>query len=74
MTDKFVKSIELCEVIDGEGPDYIYMSVSPFADGTRIDLVIGGIYDQKCAASLSKDGLKELINILMDIHAAMRGT
>lgn len=73
MAHSFTKSVTtttVAENINGSGPECTYMSVKPLSIGI-IDLVIGANYDDRCAASLSKIGLAELINILTDIHAAM---
>jgi hypothetical protein len=72
--DKFVEHTPtLREVIDGNGPQCIYMSVKPSDSGEGIDLVIGAQWQNRCASSLSKSGLGQLITTLQDIHQAMKG-
>jgi hypothetical protein len=58
------------KVINGEGPNDTFMSVVP-SGGGAIGLVFGAVYEDACAHYLCKDGLKELIDILKDIHDAM---
>lgn len=73
MSFNFVKTVTtrtILQVIDGDGPDCIYMSVDPLTSG-GIDLVIGATFKDKCASALSKDGLRQLIDILTEIHEAM---
>lgn len=69
---KTVKTSTILEVIDGDGPDCIYMSVSPRNGNKEIYLVIGAMFNDKCAYTLSKDGLRQLIDILTEIHEAMK--
>jgi hypothetical protein len=70
MSNQFVTTKKVInEILDGDGPDYIVMSVLP--GDNRIDLVIGTHYGNREACSLSKEGVKELIDILRDIHEAM---
>ena len=59
------------KVIDGNGPLSSYMSVEPSKYGKSINLVIGARYESACSCSFSKEGVKELIDILADIHEAM---
>ena len=69
---KFVKEVvtrKVVQVIDGCGPDVIYMSVVP--NGSTINLVIGAMWEDACASSLSKVGLGQLIEELKLIHGAM---
>lgn len=71
---KFVKEIvthKVVRVIDGCGPDVIYMSVVPDTRGDTINLVIGAMWEDACASSLSKGGLGKLIEELKLIHGAM---
>lgn len=75
MSFNFVKTVTtrtILQVIDGDGPDCIYMSVSPLNGNKEIDLVIGAMFKDKCASTLSKDGLHQLIDILTEIHEAMK--
>ena len=72
--DKFVKTVtksEVNKVVDGYGPQCIFMTVIPFRDGCSIELVIGACAEHMCASSLSKSGVKELISLLTEIHEAM---
>ena len=70
MPNKFVKKKTVVKVIDGSGPQCANMSVMPDRmDG--IHLVIGARYDDRCACVFSKDGIKELIDTLSEIHEAM---
>jgi hypothetical protein len=72
MTDKFVCTKKVVNrVIDGQGPDFSLMSVEPSYGVAVIELVIGAKFEHADACSLSKEGLKELIAILTDIHEAM---
>ena len=69
---KFVEEVttyKIKDVVDGYGPDYCLMSV--VSGHCVIDLVIGAQYRNKCAASLSKEGVGQLISILQDIEKAM---
>ena len=73
MTAKFVVTKKAVnKVIDGNGPQSSYMSVEPEGHyGKGINLVIGARYESAVACSFSKEGVKELIDILTDIHEAM---
>ena len=74
MTAKFVVTAPTINtIIDGQGPEGTYMSVVPFCGYKGIELVIGCRYAHVDACSFSKDGLKELIDILTDIHEVMVG-
>lgn len=69
---KFVKEVvthKVVRVIDGSGPCGVYMSVVPYGD--TLSLVIGAMWEDACASSLSKSGLAELIEELKLIHGAM---
>lgn len=71
MSDQFVvKKKTVVKVIDGIGPGYADMSVVPDRMG-GIRLVIGARYDDDYAAAFSKDGIKELIDILSEILEAL---
>lgn len=73
MSSKFVvKKKTVANVIDGCGPLGSLMSVAPRVGG-GIYLVVGAYYVDKCACSFNKEGVKELIDILSEIHAAMEG-
>jgi len=72
MTTKFVVTKKAVnKVIDGNGPLCSLMSVEPSKFGKNISLVIGARYESAVACSFSKEGVKELIDILADIHEAM---
>jgi len=72
MTAKFVVTKKVVnKVIDGNGPQCSCMSVEPSKYGKSISLVIGARYESAVACSFSKEGVKELIDILADIHEAM---
>ena len=74
MTAKFVCTKKVVnKVINGKGPQYSSMSVVPCPNDGGIYLVIGALYGAAGACSFSKEGVKELIDILTDIHAAMEG-
>ena len=71
MPNQFVvKKKTVATAIDGLGPELTYMSVEAVGTG-RINLVIGTHFKNRCACSLSKDGIKELIDMLSEIHEAM---
>lgn len=56
------------------GPMQTYFSIQPWnsAAGTcTIDLVIGANFEHRCASAFDKSSLKELIDLLVDIHEAM---
>jgi hypothetical protein len=60
--------------IDVSGPMCTYFSVDthgPAGNPRSIDLVIGASYKNRCASAFCKDELKELIDLLVDIHEAM---
>jgi hypothetical protein len=72
MTNEFVvRAPAVNTVINGKGPQYSSMSVVPYRNNAGIYLVIGADYEHAGACSLNKHGLKELIDILTDIHEAM---
>jgi len=72
MSNQFVTTKKVInEVLDGDGPDCIDMSVS--LNEGHIHLVIGTHYENRSACNLSREGVKELIGILRDIHEAMEG-
>lgn len=72
MTNKFVFTKKVVNrVIDGDGPQLCYMSVDPGEYNSDIKLVIGAAWSNKCACTFNKSGVKELIDILTDIHEAM---
>jgi hypothetical protein len=72
MTDKFVVTTPaINRVIDGVGPDFSLMSVEPSYGGAVIELVVGAHWSKRTSCSFSRGGVKELIDILRDIHAAM---
>ncbi len=72
MSNQFVTTKKVInEVLNGDGPEYIVMSVLP--DEGRINLVIGTYYGNRNTCSLSREGVRELIDILRDIHEAMEG-
>jgi hypothetical protein len=73
MTAKFVVTKKAVnKVIDGDGPLCSHMSVDPEGQyGKGINLVIGARYGDRCACRFNKEGVKELIDILTDIHEAM---
>lgn len=72
MSNQFVTTKKVInEVLDGDGPEYIDMSV--LLNEGHINLVIGTRYGNRSACSLSREGVKELIDILRDIHEAMEG-
>lgn len=71
MSSQFITTKKVVnKALDGRGPEFIYMSVEPVDTG-RIYLVIGAHFKNRCACSLSKRGVKELIDMLSEIHEAM---
>ena len=71
MSDQFVvKKKPVATVINGSGPQYADMSVVA-DDMGGIRLVIGARYDDRRACAFNKDGIKELIGILTEIHEAL---
>lgn len=71
-TETFVKKT-VSTYLDKGGPCGIYFSVDTHGSKNphSIDLVIGASYKYRCASALDKESLKELIDILVDIHEAM---
>ena len=72
---KFVKTVtnkEVKTVYDGDGPDLSYISVVPKREGRAIDLVIGAMWEDRCASSFNKESLSRLIDILAEIRDAMK--
>jgi hypothetical protein len=60
----------LVEVVDGEGPDSIQMSVKQ--DGPNaLELVIGANYNDRSSFLISRQGLEQLIETLKEIHEVM---
>jgi hypothetical protein len=60
----------LVEVVDGEGPDSIQMSVK--SDGPNaLELVIGANYNDRSSCYISREGLGQLIETLKEIHEVM---
>jgi len=57
-------------VIDGVGPGYTLMSVIPYG-GDCVDITIGAKRKNRCGPSFCKETLRELIQILEEIHEAM---
>lgn len=55
------------------GPMHTYFSIDTRGAGNprSIDLVIGANFQHRCASAFCKDKLKELIDLLVDIHDAM---
>ena len=73
MPNQFITTKKVVnKAIDGIGPELTYMSVEPVDTG-RIYLVIGAHFKNRCACSLSKSGVKELIDMLSEIHEALEG-
>lgn len=71
MPNQFVVTKKVVsKALDGTGPEFIYMSVEPVDTG-RINLVVGAHFKDRCACSLSRMGLKHLIDMLSEIHEAM---
>ena len=63
-----VKKIK--HVVDGYGPDGSVMSIEPTYEG--IALTFGARHKDRKCASLSKNGVAELIAILQEVHEAMK--
>lgn len=59
--------------INANGPFCTYLSVD--ARGVEnpqfIDIVIGADYSDRAASAFDKDSIKDLIDLLVDIHEAM---
>lgn len=71
MNNPFVKTVATKKIIDAintDGPDSCYMSFTEYNKGSSYELVIGAKYEHRCAARFSKEGIKELIDILQEIH------
>lgn len=74
MENQFVKKPEKGEVltvIDGDLPNSAFISVVPDGEIPLIDIVIGAEYKDRCSCRFSKNSVKELINILQEIHDVM---
>ena len=65
VTEKRVKT-----VIDGRGPLDVYMSIS-MLDKDNLALVIGARFKDRCSYNFNKASLRELVQILEEIHGAM---
>jgi len=65
---KETKSVN--ETVDKSLSNMALISVVPRSSGV-IDLVVGSWYDRRCASGFSKENLKELINVLTEVHDAM---
>jgi hypothetical protein len=59
--------------INVSGPCGAYFSIDTYKkeNPRSIDLVIGANYQYRAASAFDKDSLKELIDLLVDIHEAM---
>lgn len=71
-TETVVKKI-VKTVINGNGPFCTYLSVDTHGvkNPTTVDIVIGANYSNRAASAFNKEGLKELIDLFVDIHEAM---
>ena len=72
--NNFVKTetkTTILETKNGEGPDYTYVSIVPSYDNSKVALVIGAHFSDRCASSFSKGALGEMIKILQEVHDAM---
>jgi hypothetical protein len=72
MNNPFVKTVTTKKIVDAinvDGPDGCYMSFrqEPFHEDT-FEMVIGAKFENRCAALFTKEGIKELIDILQEIH------
>lgn len=70
----FVKKVTkttIIKTIDAVGPSGALVSIIPFENNKAINLVIGAKYRDAYAPSFSKEGLKELILILQEVHDAL---
>lgn len=69
---KFVKTEtfttkKVVDAINVDGPGGCYMSFEEDFGG-MYNLVIGARYENRCASLFTKDSIKELIDILQEIH------
>jgi len=60
-------------VINGNGPFCAYLSVDTHGEKNPqfVDIVIGANYSNRAASAFDKDSIKDLIDLLVDIHEAM---
>jgi len=65
-TETVVKK-KIVDAINVDGPGDCYMSFEE-VDGGMYNLVIGASYKDRCASLFTKDSIKELIDILQEIH------
>jgi len=65
---KEVKTIN--KVVDGSLSNQAYVSIVPDWSGL-VNIVVGAEYEDRLACSFSKKSLKELINVLTEVHDAM---
>lgn len=59
--------------INANGPNCTYLTVD--ARGVKnpntVDIVIGANFQHRCASAFDKGSIKDLIDLLVDIHEAM---
>lgn len=62
---------KIASIKDGSTFDSGFISIVPCSGG--IELVIGSLWQSRCASSFSKIGLEKLIEQLQVVHSLMRG-
>ena len=62
-TKKVVDAIN----VDGPGGCYMSFKKAPYSQDS-FQIVIGANFEDRCAGFFSKNGIKELIDILQEIH------
>jgi hypothetical protein len=70
MNNPFVKTVTTKKIVDAinvDGPGGCYMSFEEH-NGGIYNLVIGAKYEDRCAALFNRRSIKELIDILQEIH------
>jgi hypothetical protein len=71
---KFVETevkTTILETMDAFGPNLSFVSIVPMTYVSGVEVVIGARYADRNSYCFSKSGLKELINILKEVHDAM---